>query len=128
MRLATWRYKQDPSKERLGFIIDDNERSVAVDGRRDMVDLYGYTSLAVAAIQNQAAARGGHPGELATLAAALIGPRGLRRLVERGEPTRKLVMPFSPPARVASSVRRRKPRWRRCAASVRRPRDDPRVR
>jgi hypothetical protein len=54
MKLATWRYKHDPSKQRLGFMIDDNEGSAAVDGPRDMVDLYGYTSLTVAAIQNQA--------------------------------------------------------------------------
>jgi hypothetical protein len=54
MRLATWRYKHDPSKQRLGFIIDDDEQSEAVDPARDMVDLYGYTSMAVAAIQRQA--------------------------------------------------------------------------
>lgn len=54
MRLATWRYKQDPSKQHLGFIIDDNEQYHAVDPARDMVDLYGYTSLAVAALQVQA--------------------------------------------------------------------------
>lgn len=54
MKLATWRYKHDPSKERLGFMIDDNEGSAAVDGKRDLVDLYGYTSMAVATIQLQA--------------------------------------------------------------------------
>jgi len=54
MKLATWRYKHDPSKQRLGFIIDDNEGTAAVDGRRDLVDLYGYTSMAVATIQLQA--------------------------------------------------------------------------
>jgi hypothetical protein len=54
MKLATWRYKQNPSKQRLGFIIDDNEGSAAVDPARDMVDLYGYTSMAVAVIQLQA--------------------------------------------------------------------------
>jgi Chaperone of endosialidase len=53
MRLATWRYKHDPSKERLGFIVDDDEASPAADGERDMVDLYGYASLAIAAIQTQ---------------------------------------------------------------------------
>lgn len=54
MKLATWRYKQDPSKERLGFMIDDNEDSAAADAKRDVVDLYGYTSMAVATIQLQA--------------------------------------------------------------------------
>ena len=54
MKLATWRYKQDPARERLGFMIDDNEQSVAVDLDRDLVDLYGYASLAVATVQLQA--------------------------------------------------------------------------
>jgi hypothetical protein len=54
MKLATWRYKHEPAKTRLGIIIDDNESSAAVDARRDMVDLYGYTSMVVAALQLQA--------------------------------------------------------------------------
>ncbi len=54
MKLATWRYKHDPLKERLGFMIDDNEDSAAADAKRDVVDLYGYTSMAVATIQLQA--------------------------------------------------------------------------
>jgi hypothetical protein len=55
LKLATWRYKQDPAARlHLGFMIDDHERSVAVDAPRDMVDLYGYTSLAVATLQIQA--------------------------------------------------------------------------
>jgi hypothetical protein len=54
MKLATWRYKHDPTRERLGFIIDDNERSVAVDEGGEVVDVYGYASLAVAALQIQA--------------------------------------------------------------------------
>ncbi|HET6283515.1 MAG TPA: hypothetical protein VFH73_21340 [Polyangia bacterium] len=54
MKLATWRYKNEPARERLGFILDDKEGSVAVDAPRDMVDLYGYTSLAVATLQLQA--------------------------------------------------------------------------
>jgi hypothetical protein len=55
VRLATWNYNWDPaeSRPRLGFIIDDQPGSVAIqpDGRH--VDLYGYTSLAVAAAQAQ---------------------------------------------------------------------------
>jgi hypothetical protein len=54
MRLASWRYKHDPAKKRLGIIIDDNEDSAAVDARRDQLDLYGYTSMVVAALQVQA--------------------------------------------------------------------------
>lgn len=54
-KLATYRYKaQGPqAPERLGFMIDDVEPSVAVDEKRDMVDLYGYLSMAVATLQVQ---------------------------------------------------------------------------
>lgn len=54
LKLATWRYKGAPERERLGFILDDAPVSKATDGARDQVDLYGYTSLAVAAAQVQA--------------------------------------------------------------------------
>jgi hypothetical protein len=56
MKLATWRYKHDPARARLGFIIDDvdgADGSVAIEGG-ERVDLYGYTSLAVATLQRQA--------------------------------------------------------------------------
>jgi len=49
--LATWQYKSAPGVPRLGFIIDDVEPSAAVAG--DHVDVYGYLSMAVAAIQVQ---------------------------------------------------------------------------
>jgi hypothetical protein len=52
--LATWRYKDAPERQRLGFILEDVEPSPGVDGARDQVDLYGYTSMAVAALQVQA--------------------------------------------------------------------------
>ena len=67
MKLATWRYKHDPSKQRLGFIIDDSEGTAAVDGQRDVVDLYGYTSMAVATIQLQAQQIAALEREIATL-------------------------------------------------------------
>lgn len=56
LRLATYRYRgADPSSpRRLGFMIDDHPQSAAVDPERDMVDLYGYTSMVVAALQVQA--------------------------------------------------------------------------
>lgn len=54
MKLATWRYKHDPSKTRVGIIIEDNESSAAVDAARNMVDVYGYTSMVIAAVQLQA--------------------------------------------------------------------------
>jgi len=52
--LATWRYRAAPERKHLGFIIDDVEPSMSVDSARDQVDLYGYTSMAVAALQQQA--------------------------------------------------------------------------
>jgi hypothetical protein len=57
MKLATWRYTPihgDPSTH-LGFVIDDVPGSPAVRPDGEHVDLYGYTSLAVAAIQQQQA-------------------------------------------------------------------------
>lgn len=53
--LATWKYKAQgmQAPERLGFIIEDVEQTPAVDRHRDMVDLYGYMTMAVAALQAQ---------------------------------------------------------------------------
>ncbi|GDX83418.1 hypothetical protein LBMAG42_52290 [Deltaproteobacteria bacterium] len=56
MRLATWAYNGQPAADRahLGFIIDDvaaTSPAVTPDGGH--VDLYGYTSLTVAAVQAQ---------------------------------------------------------------------------
>jgi Chaperone of endosialidase len=55
-RLATYRYRAEgpADRARLGFIIEDVEPSAAVDAERDSVDLYGYASMAVAALQVQA--------------------------------------------------------------------------
>ena len=54
-RLATYRYKSAGSQgqRHLGFMIDDQPHSSAVDAQRDMVDLYGYLSLSVATLQEQ---------------------------------------------------------------------------
>jgi hypothetical protein len=52
--LATYRYKDADTRTHLGFVIEDIEPSASVDASRDMVDLYGYTSMAVAALQLQA--------------------------------------------------------------------------
>ena len=49
--LASYRYKSAPEVPQLGFIIDDIEPSVAVAG--DHVNMYGYLSMAVAAIKVQ---------------------------------------------------------------------------
>jgi hypothetical protein len=53
MPLATWVYAipNQPQGEHVGFIIDDQPDSPAVRGER--VDLYGYTTMAVATVQAQ---------------------------------------------------------------------------
>lgn len=54
-RLATYEYI-DPAlsgRRHLGFIIEDQPASYSVDPERSQVDLYGYTSMLVAAIQTQ---------------------------------------------------------------------------
>lgn len=55
LRLATYRYRAAPptATPRLGIILEDNEQGVWVDAAHDRVDLYGYASLAVAALQVQ---------------------------------------------------------------------------
>ena len=55
MPLATWEYAipNQPPGTHVGFIIDDQPTSPAVRGER--VDLYGYTTLAVATAQAQQA-------------------------------------------------------------------------
>jgi hypothetical protein len=58
-RLATYRYTgplvdpNDPSARHLGFVIEDQPQSFAVQRGRDRVDLYGYMSMAVATMQVQ---------------------------------------------------------------------------
>jgi hypothetical protein len=55
VRLTKYFYKKDPqAREHLGFIIDDGVPNEAVDRAAKHVDLYGYTSLAVAALEVQA--------------------------------------------------------------------------
>jgi hypothetical protein len=54
--IATWNYKNDSveNPQRLGFIIEDIEPSFAVtDQVGDSVNLYGFISMAAAAIQMQ---------------------------------------------------------------------------
>lgn len=55
VRLATYRYRADPTGRRhLGFIIDDQpDDSPAVQEDRTHVDLYGYASMLLAAVQEQ---------------------------------------------------------------------------
>lgn len=53
IRLARYAYRADPSKEHLGFILEDQAPPDAVLEGRSMIDLYGYTSMVVAALQDQ---------------------------------------------------------------------------
>lgn len=54
--LARWRYRWEgaDAPERLGFLIDDVGPSACVEASGQRVDLYGYTSMTVAAVQAQA--------------------------------------------------------------------------
>lgn len=54
-RLARYRYRAGRGDRiHLGFVIDDVGQSAAVDAGGERVDLYGYASMAVAALQVQA--------------------------------------------------------------------------
>ena len=56
IKLATFRYETDRPlrRHRLGFLRGDSQSSNAGDAEHDAVDLYGYTSMAVATLQVQA--------------------------------------------------------------------------
>lgn len=73
VRLATYRYRDGgpAAPRRLGFLIEDQEQSLSVDRERDLVDLYGYTSMAVGALQVQARQIDELKDELARLRAKL---------------------------------------------------------
>jgi hypothetical protein len=55
IQLTTYQYKTDPaaSPRRLGFIIDDTKTPYPINADGTSVNLYGYVSMAVAAIQTQ---------------------------------------------------------------------------
>ena len=77
VRLATYRYKEGDDARHLGFIIEDMPPgSAAVLPSRERVDLYGYVSMAVAAIQAQEREIAALKREVARLEAARAkGPR-----------------------------------------------------
>jgi hypothetical protein len=52
-RLATYTYKIGAPGARLGFVIEDDPTSPAVVRGEDRVDLYGYVSMTLAAVQTQ---------------------------------------------------------------------------
>lgn len=85
-RLATYRYKapEASSQTHLGFIIDDVGPGPAVASDGDHVDLYGYASMAVAAVQTQARQIAQLQQEVETLKAQLKHSRALAAPVSRG--------------------------------------------
>lgn len=68
-KLATWRYRHEGADGRphLGFIIEDQPGSPAVRADGERVDLYGYASLALAAVQAQEAELAALRAEVAAL-------------------------------------------------------------
>ena len=72
-KLATWHYTSEDTAARrhLGFIIDDVGAGPSVAPNGQTVDLYGYTSMAVAALQVQAREIAELKAELAALKAEL---------------------------------------------------------
>lgn len=72
-KLATWRYNWDSEEvtPHLGFIIDDVLPSPAVAQSGERVDLYGYTTMTVAAVQAQDRRIAALEKELAELKALL---------------------------------------------------------
>jgi hypothetical protein len=69
IKLATYQYKTDPaaSPRRLGFIIDETKSSYPINADGASVNLYGYVSMAVAAIQTQSREIEGLRAEIARL-------------------------------------------------------------
>jgi hypothetical protein len=79
-RLATYRYKSEAPSERehLGFIIDDVAPSPAVLPNGERVDMYGYQTMSVAALQTQATELGKLRRELDELKATCAKKPGAR--------------------------------------------------
>lgn len=83
--LATWRYRTEDAEApvRLGFLIDDVGAAPCVQPSGQRVDLYGYTSMAVAALQVQEREIAALRDDLAALRAE-VRARGRGRQI-RGE-------------------------------------------
>jgi hypothetical protein len=86
--LARFNYKWDSPNERrrLGFIIEDIAPSPSVDENQGVVDLYGYTSLAVAALQEQAREIEGLRKEISELKRRLDHPKKVHSKAAKGPP------------------------------------------
>jgi hypothetical protein len=79
LRLATYRYKDNPARQRLGFVIDDGTGGLAVDESRDQIDLYAYMSWAVGALQSQMKRIDAQEREIASLKRSLAHPSPAHR-------------------------------------------------
>jgi hypothetical protein len=84
LRLATYEYRSAPyaGRRHLGFIIEDSPNAPAVDRDRDMVDLYGYTSMLLGTVQRQEREIEALRKQVEALRRAGAGPRH-RRAPER---------------------------------------------
>jgi hypothetical protein len=85
VRLTTYTYS-DPSlgtDKHLGFIIEDNPESPAVYPNQHHVDLYGYASMAVAALQVQEKQLRSQEAEMADLRRELSAMRDDLRAAQR---------------------------------------------
>ena len=85
LRLAQYRYRDAPDRQRLGFIIDDVPNGSAVDGPRDQIDLYSYLSMAVAALQQEMARGDTQEREIAALRRRLDALTTARRRAVGGQ-------------------------------------------
>jgi len=74
MRLSSWHYKaeNESSRRHVGFLIDDMPESIAVAESGERVDLYGYTSMAIAAVQVQDKRLGALEKELAAMRSEMV--------------------------------------------------------
>jgi hypothetical protein len=79
MKLASWRYinEKDGVGPRLGFIIEDNPQSPSVQPNGKRVDLYAFTSMAVAALQVQQQQIATLTAQVETLTGALSAQKPL---------------------------------------------------
>jgi len=80
IKLTTYRYKGEPASDapRLGFIIDDTASPYPVNPDGNSVNLYGYASMAVAAIQAQSQEIAALKAEVARLRRQVAGSHGAR--------------------------------------------------
>jgi hypothetical protein len=78
IKLTTYHYKDEPAANaaRLGFIIDDTASPYPINPDGNSVNLYGYASMAVAAIQAQSQEIAALKSELAALRRQVTATRG----------------------------------------------------